>query len=156
MLCAVWVLAEACVPARDEWIVFGLFKGSELQTLQQSNNTMSQGNCALYLGAIFSTLFRLSVYLFLRVVCFSSLCPACPFVSHHRRLQAPSRWCKHWLPGLYFAYVATVPIAPRLSRQQSSTPPPSSPPSSSDAKEGESTLPAAQNEVSPYSPSPSP
>ncbi|KAI0003310.1 PhoD-like phosphatase-domain-containing protein [Russula compacta] len=77
---------------------------------------MNQGNCALYLGAIFSTLFRLSVYLFLRV--------------------APSRWCKHWLPGLYFAYVATVPIAPRLSKQ-SSTPPPSSPPSSSDAKEGE-------------------
>jgi len=34
---------------------------------------MSEGKCALYLGAIFSTLFRIFSYIFLRVVCpFSS------------------------------------------------------------------------------------
>jgi len=32
--------------------------------------TMSQSKFALYLGAVFSTLFRVSAYIFLRVVCF--------------------------------------------------------------------------------------
>jgi accessory gene regulator protein AgrB len=33
---------------------------------------MSETKCALYLGAIFSTLFRLVSYIFLRVVCIGS------------------------------------------------------------------------------------
>lgn len=33
---------------------------------------MSEGKCALYLGAIFSTLFRIFSYIFLRVVCLNS------------------------------------------------------------------------------------
>src|SRR5712691_11139077 len=59
--------------------------------------------------------------------------------------KAPLRWCKYLLPGLYFAYTATIPIAPRLSKP----PPPSSSPS--DAKESESTT---QNEASHCSPLP--
>jgi len=46
------------------------------------------------------------------------------------------------LPGLYLAYAATIPIAPRLSKPSSSSPPPSDP------KEDESTTPATQNEAS--------
>ncbi|KAH9967921.1 PhoD-like phosphatase-domain-containing protein [Russula dissimulans] len=82
---------------------------------------MSQSKFPLYLGAVFSTLFRVSAYIFLRV--------------------APIRWCRYLLPGLYLAYTATVPIAPRLSK-------PSSSPSPSDSKEDESTTPATQNEAS--------
>ena len=33
---------------------------------------MTQGKCALYLGALFSTLFRIFSYVFLRVVCLDS------------------------------------------------------------------------------------
>jgi alkaline phosphatase D len=46
------------------------------------------------------------------------------------------------LPGLYCAYIATVPLAPRLAEQ---SPPP---PTSNSTKENESTTPAPQNEAS--------
>ncbi|KAI0290474.1 PhoD-like phosphatase-domain-containing protein [Russula brevipes] len=82
------------------------------------------GKSALYLGAIFSTLFRVFAYIFLRV--------------------SPLRWCRYLLPGFYFAYIATVPLAPRLSKRSLPTPPP--PPS--DAKEDESTPAVTQNEPS--------
>ncbi|KAI9456226.1 PhoD-like phosphatase-domain-containing protein [Lactarius psammicola] len=52
---------------------------------------------ALYIGAVCSSLFRVSSYVFLRVI--------------------PVRWCKYLVPGLYLAYLATIPFASR-------TPPP--------------------------------
>jgi len=52
------------------------------------------------------------------------------------------------IPGLYFAYTATIPVAPRLSKP----PPPSSSPS--DAKEGDSTPPTTQNGANHRSPPP--
>jgi len=60
--------------------------------------------------------------------------------------KAPLRWCKYLLPGLYFAYTATIPVAPLLSK------PPSPSSSPSDAKESESTPPTTQNEASHCSP----
>jgi alkaline phosphatase D len=52
------------------------------------------------------------------------------------------------IPGLYFAYTATIPVAPRLSKP---SPPSSSP---SDAKESESTPPTPQNEANHCAPQP--
>ncbi|KAH9056623.1 PhoD-like phosphatase-domain-containing protein [Lactarius vividus] len=69
---------------------------------------------ALYIGAVCSSLFRLSSYVFLRVI--------------------PVRWFKYVVPGLYFAYLATIPLASR-------SPPPTREkedrPSSDPAKDGE-------------------
>ncbi|KAH9063672.1 PhoD-like phosphatase-domain-containing protein [Lactarius deliciosus] len=48
---------------------------------------------ALYIGAVCSSLFRLSSYVFLRVI--------------------PIRWLKYVVPGLYLAYLTTIPLASR-------------------------------------------
>ena len=48
---------------------------------------MSEGKCALYLGAIFSTLFRIFSYMFLRVVCFHSSSFSSPVFSDNRRFR---------------------------------------------------------------------
>ncbi|KAH8983668.1 PhoD-like phosphatase-domain-containing protein [Lactarius hatsudake] len=47
---------------------------------------------ALYIGAVCSSLFRLSSYVFLRI---------------------PIRWFKYVVPGLYLAYLTTIPLASR-------------------------------------------
>ncbi len=65
---------------------------------------------ALYIGAICSSLFRVSTYVFLRVVGFSSFRFVC---SDKYTLQIPVRWCKYLVPGLYLAYLATIPFASR-------------------------------------------
>ncbi len=48
---------------------------------------MSEGKCALYLGAIFSTLFRIFSYIFLRVVCFDSSSFSSPVFSDNGRFR---------------------------------------------------------------------
>ncbi|KAH9001679.1 PhoD-like phosphatase-domain-containing protein [Lactarius akahatsu] len=48
---------------------------------------------ALYIGAVCSSLFRLSTYVFLRLI--------------------PIRWLKYVVPGLYLAYLTTIPLASR-------------------------------------------
>jgi len=56
-------------------------------TRQQRELTMSEGKCALYLGAIFSTLFRIFSYIFLRVVCFDSSSFSLPVFSDNGRFR---------------------------------------------------------------------
>ncbi|KAI0303447.1 PhoD-like phosphatase-domain-containing protein [Multifurca ochricompacta] len=62
---------------------------------------------ASYAGAIFSTLFRLFTYVFLRVI--------------------PIRWCKYLIPAFYLAYAVTIPFTRPLSPQSPSPSPPSTP-----------------------------
>jgi hypothetical protein len=50
-------------------------------------------------------------------------------------LKVPFRWFKYVLPSLYCAYIATLPLAPRLSEQS----PPLSSSSSSEEKEQETS-----------------
>jgi hypothetical protein len=108
---------------------------------------MGETKCALYLGAIFSTLFRLFSYLFLRVVCLNFLFSFSfgGLILTLHAFQAPLRLCKYILPGLYFSYIATIPLAPCLSK------PSRSPPSPSDNKEDEADTPITQNEAGPCS-----
>src|ERR1700733_12251444 len=65
---------------------------------------------ALYIAAVCSSFFRVFSYVFLRLVSFSSF----RFVGSDRyTLQIPIRSCKYLVPGLYLAYLATVPLASR-------------------------------------------
>ncbi|KAF8270392.1 PhoD-like phosphatase-domain-containing protein [Lactarius quietus] len=56
-------------------------------------NSRSSWRWALYIGALSSSLFRVSSYVFLRLI--------------------PVRWCKFLVPGFYLAYLVTVPLASR-------------------------------------------
>lgn len=61
------------------WIQQRQKRGSEVDDIRpQRELTMSETKCALYLGAIFSTLFRLLSYIFLRVVCLDSSSSSSP------------------------------------------------------------------------------
>ncbi|KAN0105236.1 PhoD-like phosphatase domain containing protein [Russula decolorans] len=85
---------------------------------------MGETKFALYLGAVFSTLLRVFTYLFLRVV--------------------PFRGFRYLLPSLYCAYLATVPLAPRLS-EQTPDPPSSSSSEKKDQSQSQSTAPNEAN-----------
>lgn len=69
---------------------------------------------ALYVGAVSSSLLRVISYIFLRLVSFSYFSSVC---AHQYTLQIPIRLCKYIVPGLYLAYLVTIPLASR------STPP---------------------------------
>jgi hypothetical protein len=74
---------------------------------------------ALYIGAVSSSLFRVFSYVFLRLV---SLLSFCLVYSNNYTLQIPIRWCKYLVPGLYLAYLATIPLASRSTEEKDERP----------------------------------
>jgi hypothetical protein len=100
---------------------------------------MGETKCALYLGAIFSTLFRLFSYIFLRVVCLNFFFL---FLDSLILTLHASRPLSGWV-NIYF--LASISLAPCLSK------PSRSPPSPSDNKEDDADTPTTQNEAGPCS-----